>query len=206
MSAMVVPKAAEAALVNGVDIREFITNHPIDRDFHMRAKVPRASTLVMCWPELDFEQELANIVRYYVSVDGGQLFKKSPPTGVHGSWKRRAKLTDAYFNEVQRELLDSVNYADAGGMLVFDNATNRWLSEDDMSVVYECDSQGVPWDARIHTGNKSKHAERVSGISAGWLCTDCSDVSNFDRSTINYEYYIKEAEKLVNPLLTGSSK
>jgi len=174
MSAMVVPKAAEAALVNGVDIREFITNHPIERDFHMRAKVPRASTLVMCWPELDYEQELANIVRYYVSVDGGQLFKKSPPTGVHGSWKRRSKLTDAYFNEVQREIMGNDG---------------------------ECDSQGVPWDARIHTGNKSKHAERVSGISAGWLCTDCSNVSNFDRSTINYEYYIKEAEKLVNPLL-----
>lgn len=34
----------------------------------------------------------------------------------------------------------------------------------------------------------------------GWLATDCNDIKNFDWSALNREYYIQEAEKLVNPL------
>lgn len=176
-SMRVVAKAAEAALVHGKDIREFITNHPIDADFHMRAKVPRSSTLVMRWPEWDnFEVELANIVRFYVSKDGGQLFKKSPPTGVAGSWKRRAKLTDTYFEAIQAEIVGNDG---------------------------ELDSLGIPHDARIHTGNKSKHDLRESGVPpvTGWKCTDCSDIKNFDRSTIDYEFYIEQTHKIVDKLV-----
>lgn len=179
-SALIVPKAAEAALVYGKDIREFIMNHPIDRDFYMRAKVPRASTLVMRWPDINVEIELNNIIRYYVSNDGGSLFKKSPPTGENGSWKRKPKVSDSEYNAVIREIRDNPHGT-------------------------ELDSLGIPHDTRIHTGNKSKHAERIMGISVGWKCTDCSDITNFDRSTLNYEYYIAEAEKIVKPLLTSPS-
>lgn len=177
-SMRVVAKAAEAALVYGRDITEFITNHPIDADFHMRGKIPRSSQLVMRWPEWgSFEIPLANIVRYYVSTDGGYLFKKSPPTGTLGAWKRKSGITDAYFESIQNEIMGGDG---------------------------ETDSLGIPHDERIHTKNKSKHGNREQGLQPvnGWRCTDCSDIKNFDRSTVDYEFYIQATEKIVKPLLT----
>ena len=67
------------------------------------------------------------------------------------------------------------------------------------------DAAGVPWDERIHTKNRSKHGVREMGVCVGWRVTDCSNVKNFDRSTVNYDYYVQEAEKLVKPLLTDPS-
>jgi len=210
-SALVIPKAAEAALVHGKDIREFIMNHPIDRDFYLRAKVPRSNTLVMRWSELDIQIELNNIIRYYVSVDGGSLFKLAPPTGVPGSWKRKPKVPDDVYQgvirEIQKEIegLEIVHRPEIVGTPVTNlgctvgNWSEEWhVMKDGEKVIV--DSTGLPHDERIHTKNKSKHEERKMGISVGWLCTDCSNLDDFDRSTLNYEYYISEAEKIVKPL------
>ena len=68
-----------------------------------------------------------------------------------------------------------------------------------MSGVDE-DTDGMPHDERIHTKNKSKHAIREMGVSVGYKTTECNDIKNFDRSTINYEYYITKTEEIVNPL------
>ena len=180
-SALIVPKAAEAALVRGEDIRTFIENHKDDYDFMCRAKAPRSNRLVMRWPEYDnAEIDLANIVRYYVSNSGGSLVKIAPPTGELGTWKRAAKVSDATYAAVLAEL-------------------DMWDLSPDM------DAAGVPWDERIHTKNRSKHGVREMGVCVGWRVTDCSNVKNFDRSTVNYDYYVQEAEKLVKPLLTTPS-
>lgn len=190
-SALVIPKAAEAALVRGEDIRTFIESHKDDYDFMCRAKVPRSNRLVMRWPEYDnAEVECASIIRYYVSKHGGSLHKIAPPTGEPGTWKRKAKVSDAKYNAVTRELNTVDNIPD------FENPSN---SRKDL------DSTGVPWDERIHTKNRSKHDKREMGICVGWRVTDCSNVANFDRSTVNYDYYVQEAEKLVKPLLTDAS-
>ena len=179
-SGLVIPKAAEAALVYGTDIRTFIESHADDYDFMCRAKAPRSNKLVMRYPDYDnVEIECANIMRYYVTKHGGSLVKIAPPTGELGTWKRAAKVSDAEYNVVIREITG------AGG---------------------ELDSSGVPWDARIHTKNRSKHGKREMGICVGWRVTDCSNVANFDRSLINYDYYVQEAEKLVKPLLTNPSQ
>lgn len=181
-SALVVPKAAEAALVHGKDIREFIENHDDDYDFMCRAKVPRSNNLMMRWPEYDnAEIELASIVRYYVSKDGGTLVKVAPPTGELGTWKRATKVSDTLYEQVMMEIIGSPEPA------------------------LDVDTAGTPHDTRIHTKNKSKHTIREMGICVGWRVTDCSDVKNFDRSTLNYDYYVAEAEKLVKPLLTNAS-
>ena len=190
-SALIVPKAAEAALVKGVDIRTFIENHADDYDFMCRAKAPRSNRLVMRWPEYDnAEIDLANIVRYYVSNSGGALVKIAPPTGELGTWKRAAKVSDATYAAVLAELGTVDNIPD------FENPSNNRT---------DLDSTGVPWDDRIHTKNRSKHGIREMGVCVGWRVTDCSNVKNFDRSTVNYDYYVQEAEKLVKPLLTDSS-
>jgi hypothetical protein len=192
-SSLVIAKAAEAALIRGEDIRTFIINHDDDYDFMCRAKAPRSNTLVMRWPEYDDAQiELANIIRYYVSNDGGALVKIAPPTGELGTWKRATKVPETLYRQVLAEITPSE--------LTRDVQSSEWGQDR-----YGTDSAGIPHDPRIHTKNKSKHGIREMGLCVGWRVTDCSDVKMFDRSTVNYEYYIAEAEKLVKPLLTTSS-
>ena len=101
-SARIVALAAEAALVQGADIREFVTNHTDKFDFFLRTKVPRSSTL-----EWGGEQ-VSNIVRYYISTEGRPLEKVMPPKGIAGEYKRANKLTDNYFNEVMAEISNGV--------------------------------------------------------------------------------------------------
>lgn len=189
-SQLIVPKAAEAALVRGEDIRTFIMNHTDNYDFMCRAKVPRSNRLVMRWPEYDAEMELNSIIRYYVSNDGGTLVKIAPPTGEIGTWKRATKVSDTLYNQVIAEIKP-------------DDETPNGMS---MLNSGDVDSAGTPWDERIHTKNRSKHDKREMGIAVGWRVTDCSNVKNFDRSTVNYDYYVEQAEKLVKPLLTPLSK
>src|SRR5690606_17958830 len=62
-SALVVPKAAEAALLNGEDIATFITGHDDVMDFMLRTKAPRGS--MMEWGGT----RVPNVVRYYISTD-----------------------------------------------------------------------------------------------------------------------------------------
>lgn len=126
-SMQVVAKAAEAALVYGKDIRDFITSHEDIHDFMMVTKVPRNSKL-MCG-----DQQVQNITRYYVSTDGAPLTKIMPPL--------------------------------AKSLKLDPNAPERRMS-----------------------------------VCKGWTVTECNNMQRFNRTTLNYEFYIKEAEKLVAPL------
>ncbi|MBG23739.1 MAG: hypothetical protein CMF22_10490 [Idiomarinaceae bacterium] len=47
-----------------------------------------------------------------------------------------------------------------------------------------------------------KDTERHIGIDTDWLVQTCNDISKFDWD-INYDYYISEAKKLVDPLIGG---
>lgn len=126
-SMQVVAKAAEAALVYGKSIRDFITSHEDIHDFMMVTKVPRNSKLM--WGD----QQIQNITRYYVSTDGATLTKVMPPL--------------------------------AKSLKLDPNAPERRMS-----------------------------------VCKGWTVTECNNMQRFNRATLNYEFYIKEAEKLVAPL------
>ncbi|MGJ5032419.1 hypothetical protein ACQR1I_36665 [Bradyrhizobium sp. HKCCYLS2038] len=52
-------------------------------------------------------------------------------------------------------------------------------------------------DPRIHTANKSRYEIREQGLQAGYLVADCCRASDFDWNRVNYDWYEKEAEKLV---------
>lgn len=174
-SAMIVARAAEAALVHGEDIRTFITQHRDPFDFMLRAKVPRSARLVMRWPEWGAEQEMQNTTRVFISRNGGSLVKLLPPTGTPGTWKRKNGVKDDVYNAVMREITGQPG---------------------------DLDSIGTPWDERIHTKSRSKHdAVRETGMYVGWKVTECADAKDFDWGSLDYEYYVKEAEKLVLPLL-----
>lgn len=58
------------------------------------------------------------------------------------------------------------------------------------------------WDERIHTNNKSVYTEVKKVIAGGYELTCCNTIDGtIDRAKINMHYYIKEVEKLVNPIL-----
>jgi len=122
-------------------------------------------------------ERVSNIIRYYISTDGRPLEKVMPPKGKAGEYKRANKLTDFHFDNVMAEI-----------------------------------GEGV-WDERVHTKNKSVYEERRSGIQTGWtvqLCNDLDDLllppdgGDWMSQSLNYEWYIQQAEKLVKPLLQGS--
>ena len=135
---------------------------------------------MMRWPEYDnAEIKLPNIIRYYISKTGGSLVKVSPPTGDVGTWKRRSGITDVFYKQVVSEINESDEFDD---------------------IIKPRDSAGIPHDERIHTKNKSKHDIREMGLSVGYKTTECNNIENFDRSIINYDYYITKTEEIVNPL------
>ncbi len=94
-SSLIIPMAAEAHMLYGVDVLEFIKNHDNIYDFFLRTKVPRSSRLVSVYE--DGREELQqNICRYYPCKDGGKLVKIMPPLeeggeerrlGIDTSWK-----------------------------------------------------------------------------------------------------------------------
>ncbi len=130
-SALIIPKAAEAALVKGEDIRTFIESHNDPYDFMIRTKVKRNSKLVL----VDYAGQdvpLQRVSRYYISVMGGDLIKLMPPTKT---------MTDA----------------------------------------------GKTDDRRI-------------GINTGWKVSVCNDIKQFNPDDIEYDFYVKKVEKLVEPL------
>ena len=86
-SALVIPKAAEAALVEGVPVREYVLNHDDLHDFMLRTKVPRTSRLVL--ETGGVVEPLQNICRYYVSKQGGSLVKIMPPLAKKPGVERR---------------------------------------------------------------------------------------------------------------------
>jgi len=57
------------------------------------------------------------------------------------------------------------------------------------------------WNAEIHTKNESVHKQRFSDVESGWLVTECNNVENFNRVNVNYEYYIQEANKLIDAVI-----
>lgn len=183
-SALVVPKAAEAALVHGQCIDDFIRNHDNIHDFMLRTKINRTDQLIIRWPEIwgDTDFPLQRITRYYISNKGGTLTKVSPPTkGCKvGQWKRANSLTDQFYQSVIVELNTQKPH-------------QTWLQ-------HEIDSTGLPWDERINTKNHGKYETRRTGFNVGYLVIPCNSIDDGAPFDINYNYYIDEAKKLVDPL------
>lgn len=126
-SMLVVKKAAEAALVRGINPRDFIMAHNDMHDFMIRARATGKSRLVHIGYD-GGNHELSKTVRYYVSKIGYDLVKVMPPLA-------------------------------------------------------------------------GKNDERFIGECAGRKTIDCSKSLEIDRSNIDYEFYIQEAKKLIDPCL-----
>ena len=88
-SSLVIPKAAEAYMLHGTPIEDFVKNHSDIFDFMLRTKVPRSSKLVMVMPS-GVEVLQQNICRYYPCKSGGKLVKLMPPLEEGGEVRRMA--------------------------------------------------------------------------------------------------------------------
>ena len=110
-SFLVIPKVAEQVLLHGAPIRETLEAWPDKMDFMGRVKVPRGSKLVIHDDGVD--RDLENTQRYYVSTEGGQLFKIMPPLAKKpGVWRRigvESGWTVRPCNDIRQAVLP-VNY------------------------------------------------------------------------------------------------
>lgn len=158
--AVVVPKAAEAFLVHGVPVDQFIRSHDDVMDFMLRTKVPRSAKLIGRTPGQP-DQPLQNITRYYVSNNGQKLVKIMPPT------------------DTQIEQWASLHH---------------WYHED--TGAHKCAAKPPSGKYRIGIRPSDLPPDREIGIESGWNVTPCNNLTTHTVSDINYEYYIKEAEKL----------
>lgn len=98
LSAPVVQKAAEAAMLHGIAPEHYIGLHSDPFDFMLRAKVDRKSRLFIG------DKPAQRITRYYIAKNGAPMTKRSPPTGKAGAFKRKPKVSDAEWIAVMREL------------------------------------------------------------------------------------------------------
>lgn len=127
--ALVIPKAAEAYMLHGKDVEEFIKEHLTNNvfDFMLRTKVPRNSSLVLIDDEGN-ERRQQNICRYYASTNGGKLVKIMPPL-VEGEPERRIGIDTEYNLKTCNDMSDFGNdidityYVDAAKKLVIQEAT-----------------------------------------------------------------------------------
>lgn len=53
------------------------------------------------------------------------------------------------------------------------------------------------WDSRIHTANKSKYETRITSVESGRNVTQCNVATDFDWNSLDWNYYIDEAKKLI---------
>lgn len=84
-------RAAVAAMVQGIDPETFIRAHTDPFDFMLRAKVDRASKIMLG------ERELQRTTRYFVAHDGEPMTIVRPPSGPDGVYKRRNGVTEAAY-------------------------------------------------------------------------------------------------------------
>ena len=106
-SMLVIRRAVEAYLVDGVAISDFIMSHTDPFDFQCSVKVPRSSRLH--WGQ----DRIQNTTRYYVSTDGKPLNKIMPP--LKGKSEERTIGVEAGWNvtvtnDISNFRWDNVNW------------------------------------------------------------------------------------------------
>ena len=126
-SAKIVQKAAQAHLIKGVSVEDFIKNHEDKYDFMLRTKIPKNFKLVSVDEEgIDHKEQ--NITRYYVSTSekARTLIKVMPPLkGKEDKGDRRNEI------EAGRKCIVCNNILDFEGEIDYDyyiEATEKLIS------------------------------------------------------------------------------
>lgn len=120
---LVIPMAAEAAMLHGISVTDFVRKHNNVYDFLLRTKVPRSSKLVMMMAD-GSEVQHQNVCRFYACNAGGELIKIMPPVG-DAEEPRRISVAAGYpmwvcndIRDFARKDIDYSYYIDAAQKLV----------------------------------------------------------------------------------------
>ncbi len=157
-SAMIVPKAAEAHMLTGVDIEQYIRAHTDAFDFMMRVKVPRSSKLLLVDQvntvtetretetvngyvitedvEVPVERQVQNICRYYVAHTNDKLVKVMPPTPKAPEKERRIGV-EAAWNVKICNTLDEWDWWNVDYRYYVEEAKKLVLTDDTKRIYYD---------------------------------------------------------------------
>jgi hypothetical protein len=97
LSNLVSTRAAVAYMVNGIKPEQFIKDCKIPYTFMLRAKARGQDKLM--WGN----EQVQKTNRYYVSTDGREFVKLSPPTGQAGMYKKKNGVSDFEYQQVMQE-------------------------------------------------------------------------------------------------------
>lgn len=168
-SAVIIARAAVDYFTKGVPVIKTITECKDPFDFMIKAKVPKSSTLWAMFPD-GSKQQLQNVTRYYVALNGAKLCKQMPPTeGMIENWH-----TGTHYI---RDRDEDYKVIKPGGKRPA--RTYRQLERHEIAP--------TPYD-------------RMIGIQSAYQVMDCANATNFNWSNLNCHYYIAEAMKLITPL------
>lgn len=162
-SMLVVPMAAEAALVRSESIRSFIMDHKDPYDFAKKVKVRKSDVLMIG------DTEVQGTTRYYVVTQGEPMTVVRPHT---------PKRLQDWADGIHWIHVDNGKYVKAGK-----------APSGKYRMVQPHERQPIP-------------APKPTSIEKGWMVREINDMDCFDWSIINYNYYINETNKLVDPLLS----
>lgn len=182
-SALVIAKAAEAAIVEGIPVREFITSHNDVYDFMLFNRVNRTANLHLygpvqwddttLWDSVKLK-DLTRSTRYYISNSGAKLVKTMPPL------KRRGEKVVMYMPGWKGKKETGLN------------------KNCEVSTQHEYNQARALGYRPKKGGDWLYGPVREIGINKEWLVTVTNTITDDMKFDINYNYYINEAEKLVN--------
>jgi len=146
-------KAAEKAMTDSWPVETGLRVNTDPFDFMLRYKATGQSKLFIG----DVEQ--LKTVRYYVSKSGGAMKKVSPPKGEEGQYKRRAKLTDKYFDDVMKEIGkdvwdERVHTKNKGKYGIVETSVQAGWKVKQCNVATDFDWNDVDWNYYIQETNK----------------------------------------------------
>ena len=186
--ALVIQKAASAAILEGKNIREFIMNHDDIFDFFKVVKASKGTTLITQEPvywngDLVTPKAttgtLQGVTRYYISNTGCKLIKRMPA------------FTRKVGGNIDMVMMNYQGRKASGGL-------NKNLK---VKTIHEFNS-ACALGYRIKKGGSfTTTALRDSGVDKDWLVTPINSINDETKYDVNYDYYIKETEKLVNKVI-----
>lgn len=175
-SAQIVIMAAVEHMTRGIDIDLYVYQHTDPFDFMLRAKVDRASKLMIG------DREVQRITRYFMALNGEPMRKVSPPKGEPGTYKRKNGISDRDYYSVLKTL--SPDTWDAR----IHTANKSKYETREMAI----ESRGPEF-----VKQQKKAGSAIAPSMAGNLVRECNRASDFDFENLNRAWYVEQAQKLV---------
>ncbi len=176
-SSLIIQKAAVAALVDNVPVEQTVRACTDPHDFVIKTKVPRSCKLELERPVFWGDQKVCSTV---------EVIQSTSRCYVSNRGGALTKVMPPTPGQVEHYATgDHYRHRNNGAYKVVKPGAKP------PSGMYELvvNPDLTPPDRRI-------------GIGAGWAMKECNSMQSFDWSDLNYDYYIAEARKLVDPLLS----